>query len=165
MLRYLVVKPALAPLAFLVVHSQILISSEIGYILFNKLADGILIDLKDSSNLALSIFQACNLKSFKPDYISCPGCGRTLFDIQTTLKNIKEKTKHLSNIKIAVMGCVVNGIGEMQDADFGYVGSKPNKVDLYAMKNCIERDVDENEAVEKLIELIKKMNKWDKQLY
>ncbi|MFA6118932.1 MAG: (E)-4-hydroxy-3-methylbut-2-enyl-diphosphate synthase [Parachlamydiales bacterium] len=145
-------------------QNRILASSEIGLIIFEKMANAILLETKnDSLNLALNIFQACDLKKFKPDYISCPGCGRTLFDIQTAVKKIKEKTSHLQNIKIAIMGCIVNGLGEMQDADFGYVGSKPNKIDLYVKNQCIEKNIDEKEAVEKLISLIKLNNMWQEE--
>lgn len=140
---------------------KILAASEMGLILYEKLATAILIDSKfDDLNLSLHIFQACNLKRFKTEFISCPGCGRTLFDIQNTVKKIKAKTSHLPDIKIAVMGCIVNGPGEMQDSDFGYVGSATGKIDLYANSTCVEKNIAEKNALEKLISLIKKHSKW-----
>jgi len=135
---------------------KILAASEIGLILYDKIVDSVLLDTKfDSLNVCLDIFQACNLKRHKTEYIACPGCGRTLFDIQTVLRKIKEKTSHLK-VKIAVMGCIVNGPGEMQDADFGYVGSAQGKVDLYENKKCVEKNIDEKEAADKLMDLIMK---------
>jgi len=140
---------------------KILASSEIGLILYEKLINAIIIDSRfDNLDLSLNILQACNLKRFKTEFISCPGCGRTLFDIQSAVKKIKEKTSHLPDVKIAIMGCIVNGPGEMQDADFGYVGSATGKIDLYVNKICIEKNIDEANAVEKLISLIKQNNRW-----
>jgi (E)-4-hydroxy-3-methylbut-2-enyl-diphosphate synthase len=135
---------------------KILATSEIGLILYEKLANGILLETKyNNLELSLNILQACKLKRYKAEFISCPGCGRTLFDIQATVKKIKEKMPSSPDIKIAIMGCIVNGPGEMQDADFGYVGSSKGKVDLYVNKICIEKNIQETKAVEKLIFLIK----------
>jgi (E)-4-hydroxy-3-methylbut-2-enyl-diphosphate synthase len=140
---------------------KLLASSEIGLLLYEKLVSGILLETRfDDVELGLNIFQGCNLKKYKTEFISCPGCGRTLFDIQKTLKEIKDKTSHLSEIKIAIMGCIVNGLGEMQDADFGYIGSLPGKIDLYANNTCVEKNIEEKDALEKLISLIKEKNKW-----
>ena len=100
------------------------------------------------------------MRSTKTEFISCPGCGRTLFDIQAVTKKIKEKTGHLPGVKIAVMGCIVNGPGEMADADFGFVGSGAGKVDLYVGKECVEKGIEFDEAAQKLIELIKSHGKW-----
>ncbi|KAI4837868.1 4-hydroxy-3-methylbut-2-en-1-yl diphosphate synthase (ferredoxin) [Plasmodium brasilianum] len=113
-----------------------------------------------NSFLTLNILQDTRIRLFKTDYIACPSCGRTLFNIQETTKKIMKLTGHLKGVKIAIMGCIVNGIGEMADAHFGYVGSAPKKVDLYYGKEIVERNVPEEEAYDKLIELIKKHNKW-----
>ncbi len=140
---------------------KILASSQIGLLLFEKQILGILLETKfDDLDISLNILQACNLKRFKTEFIACPGCGRTLFNLQKTLKEIKDETSHLKDIKIAIMGCIVNGPGEMQDADFGYVGSGDNSVDLYVNKKCVEKNIDEKDAVDKLITLIKRNNKW-----
>ena len=92
----------------------------------------------------------------KTEYISCPGCGRTLYDLRSTIAQIKEATKGLVGVKIGIMGCIVNGPGEMADADYGYVGAGPKKVSLYRKKECIERNIPEEDAVNHLLELIKK---------
>jgi (E)-4-hydroxy-3-methylbut-2-enyl-diphosphate synthase len=103
---------------------------------------------------SFGILQATGRRITKTEYISCPGCGRTLFDLQTVIKKIKAATSHLKGLKIAVMGCIVNGPGEMADADYGYVGAGKGKVSLYKGKKCIMKNIPEKEAVEKLIELI-----------
>jgi (E)-4-hydroxy-3-methylbut-2-enyl-diphosphate synthase len=96
----------------------------------------------------------------KPEYVACPGCGRTLFDLQSTTQRIRAKTAHLKNISIAVMGCIVNGPGEMADADFGYVGGAPNKVSLYVGRECVQKNIPEDEAPEALVDLIKSHGRW-----
>jgi (E)-4-hydroxy-3-methylbut-2-enyl-diphosphate synthase len=96
----------------------------------------------------------------KTEYISCPSCGRTLYDMQSTIAQIKAKTSHLKNLKIGIMGCIVNGPGEMADADYGYVGSGVGKVNLYKGQECVEKMIPAEEAVEKLIELIKSNGDW-----
>ena len=145
---------------------KILASSELGLILYEKFVDSILLETNsskiDNLDLSLNILQACNLKKHKTEFIACPGCGRTLFDIQKVLKKIKEKTPNMPDLKIAVMGCIVNGPGEMQDADFGYVGSGEGKIDLYMHKKCIEKNIDEKDAVDKLISLIEKHTNKEK---
>ncbi|GAB65439.1 4-hydroxy-3-methylbut-2-en-1-yl diphosphate synthase [Plasmodium cynomolgi strain B] len=113
-----------------------------------------------NSFLTLNILQDTRARLFKTDYIACPSCGRTLFNIQETTKRIMELTGHLKGVKIAVMGCIVNGIGEMADAHFGYVGSAPKKIDLYYGKELVERNIPEEDACDKLVELIKKHNMW-----
>ena len=133
-------------------------SAECGSLLVDGLFEGLAIDV--SENLALSILQGTRRKTVKTEFISCPGCGRTLFDLQEVSKRIRKKTHHLPGVRIAIMGCIVNGPGEMADAHFGYVGSKPGKIDLYIGKKCVERDVDFDQADEKLIELIKKEGMW-----
>ena len=100
------------------------------------------------------------MRASKTEFIACPGCGRTLFDLQEVTKRICSKTSHLPGVKIAIMGCIVNGPGEMADADFGYVGSRAGKVDLYVGKKCVERNIDLKEADERLIQLIKAHNRW-----
>ena len=106
--------------------------------------------------LADSILQAARIKFTKTEYISCPGCGRTLYDLQKTIARIKEATREFVGLKIGIMGCIVNGPGEMADADFGYVGAGPGKVSLYRQKECVEKNIPEAEAVDKLLELIRK---------
>ncbi|MCR4921360.1 MAG: (E)-4-hydroxy-3-methylbut-2-enyl-diphosphate synthase [Bacteroidaceae bacterium] len=106
------------------------------------------------TSLADNILQAARIKFTKTEYISCPGCGRTLYDLEGTIHRIKTATAHLKGLKIAIMGCIVNGPGEMADADYGYVGAARGKVSLYRRKECIERNIPEEEAVEKLLALI-----------
>ena len=103
---------------------------------------------------AFGILQAARLRTSKTEYISCPGCGRTLYDLQSTIARIKAATAHLKGLKIGIMGCIVNGPGEMADADYGYVGAARGKVSLYRQKECIEKNIPEEEAVEKLLALI-----------
>ena len=107
-------------------------------------------------DLADSILQAARVKFTKTEYISCPGCGRTLYNLQETIARIKAATKDLVGLKIGIMGCIVNGPGEMADADYGYVGAGRGKISLYKGKTCVEKSIPEAEAVEKLLELIRK---------
>jgi (E)-4-hydroxy-3-methylbut-2-enyl-diphosphate synthase len=113
-----------------------------------------------TNNTAFSILQAARTRISKTEYISCPSCGRTLFDLQETTARIRAVTHHLKGVKIAIMGCIVNGPGEMADADFGYVGSGPGKITLYKGKEIVKRNVDSNVAVEELIKLLKDNNAW-----
>ncbi len=110
--------------------------------------------------MVLGVLQACRLRASRTEYIACPGCGRTLFDLESTTQRIKARTGHLPGVKIAVMGCIVNGPGEMADADFGYVGAAPGFVNLYVGKDIVERSVPQAEADERLIELLKKHGVW-----
>ena len=110
--------------------------------------------------LAYNVLQGAGARISKTEYVACPSCGRTLFDLQSTTRKIRERTGHLKGLKIAVMGCIVNGPGEMADADFGYVGGARGKVNLYIGKNCVEYHVAEEEAVERLIDLIDSQGKW-----
>jgi len=110
--------------------------------------------------LAYRILQGARLRSSWTEFISCPSCGRTLFDLEKTTARVKERTAHLAGLKIAVMGCIVNGPGEMADADFGYVGSGPGKVSLYAGRECVIRNVAEDEAPDRLVELIRERGRW-----
>jgi (E)-4-hydroxy-3-methylbut-2-enyl-diphosphate synthase len=112
------------------------------------------------NNTAFSILQATRTRISKTEYISCPSCGRTLFDLQETTGRIRSVTHHLKGVKIAIMGCIVNGPGEMADADFGYVGSGPGKITLYRGKEVVKRNVDSAIAVEELIDLLKESDAW-----
>lgn len=109
---------------------------------------------------AFNILQGAGVRLTKTEYVACPSCGRTLFDLQTTTDRIQHDTGHLRGVKIAVMGCIVNGPGEMADADFGYVGGAPGKVNLYVGKELVERHVPEAEASQRLIELIRQHGRW-----
>ncbi|MDE5745628.1 MAG: (E)-4-hydroxy-3-methylbut-2-enyl-diphosphate synthase [Paramuribaculum sp.] len=137
---------------------------DMGAPLMNGLADGIWIE-SDSmtpaalSHLAFGILQSARLRISRTEYIACPGCGRTLFNLETTLRRVKEATAALKGLKIGVMGCIVNGPGEMADADYGYVGAGVGKVSLYKGKECIEKNIPEEDAVKKLIEFIEKDRK------
>jgi (E)-4-hydroxy-3-methylbut-2-enyl-diphosphate synthase len=136
----------------------------IGSLLADGIGDAILIRGEagggQSLRLAFNILQAAGCRSFKTDYVACPSCGRTLFNLQTVTARIKERTQHLKGVKIAIMGCIVNGPGEMADADFGYVGGAPNKINLYVGKQPIKFNIPEAEAVERLVDLIKEHGKW-----
>jgi (E)-4-hydroxy-3-methylbut-2-enyl-diphosphate synthase len=136
----------------------------IGSLLADGIGDAILIRGESgagmSLRLAYNILQAAGCRSFKTDYVACPSCGRTLFNLQTVTARIKSRTEHLKGVKIAIMGCIVNGPGEMADADFGYVGGAPNKINLYVGKTPIKFNIPETEAVERLVDLIKEHNKW-----
>jgi (E)-4-hydroxy-3-methylbut-2-enyl-diphosphate synthase len=112
------------------------------------------------NNTAFSILQATRTRISKTEYISCPSCGRTLFDLQETTAKIRAVTHHLKGVKIAIMGCIVNGPGEMADADFGYVGSGPGKITLYKGKEIVKRGVDSSIALEELINLLKEHESW-----
>ena len=112
------------------------------------------------NNTAFSILQAARTRISKTEYISCPSCGRTLFDLQETTAKIRSVTSHLKGLKIAIMGCIVNGPGEMADADFGYVGSGPGKITLYKGKEVMKRNVNSETAVSELINLLKEHDEW-----
>jgi (E)-4-hydroxy-3-methylbut-2-enyl-diphosphate synthase len=114
----------------------------------------------DALRLSYNILQGARRRISKTEFISCPSCGRTQFDLETTTQRIKSQTGHLTGVKIAIMGCIVNGPGEMADADFGYVGSGPGKINLYVGKACVERNIPFHHADAKLIELIKTHGKW-----
>jgi (E)-4-hydroxy-3-methylbut-2-enyl-diphosphate synthase len=113
-----------------------------------------------ANNTAFSILQATRTRISKTEYISCPSCGRTLFDLQETTAKIRSVTNHLKGVKIAIMGCIVNGPGEMADADFGYVGSGPGKITLYRSKEIVKKNVDSDVAVDELINLLKESGAW-----
>jgi (E)-4-hydroxy-3-methylbut-2-enyl-diphosphate synthase len=109
---------------------------------------------------AFGILQATRTRISKTEYISCPSCGRTLFDLQETTAKIRERTDHLKGVKIGIMGCIVNGPGEMADADYGYVGTGPGKITLYKEKAVVKKNVPEAEAVDELINLIREHGDW-----
>jgi (E)-4-hydroxy-3-methylbut-2-enyl-diphosphate synthase len=136
----------------------------IGSLLADGIGDAILIRGEagggQSLRLAYNLLQAAGCRSFKTDYVACPSCGRTLFNLQTVTARIKARTEHLKGVKIAIMGCIVNGPGEMADADFGYVGGAPGKINLYVGKTPIKFNIPEAEAVDRLVDLIKEHNKW-----
>jgi len=113
-----------------------------------------------ATQLAYNILQGAGARISKTEIIACPSCGRTLFDLQSTTRRIRAKTGHLKGVKLAIMGCIVNGPGEMADADFGYVGGAPGKINLYVGKNCVRYNIPQAEADERLIELIKQHGKW-----
>lgn len=141
---------------------QIKAAADMGALIFDGFCDGIFIYNDGGLSHAIidatafGILQAGRIRTSKTEFISCPGCGRTLFDLQTTIARVKAVTSHLKGLKIGIMGCIVNGPGEMADADYGYVGAGRGKVSLYKKKECIEKNIPEEEAVEKLIELIKR---------
>jgi (E)-4-hydroxy-3-methylbut-2-enyl-diphosphate synthase len=136
----------------------------IGALLADGIGDAILVRGESgggqSLRLAFNILQAAGCRSFKTDYVACPSCGRTLFNLQTVTARIKERTLHLKGVKIAIMGCIVNGPGEMADADFGYVGGAPNKINLYVGKTPVKFNIPEAEAVDRLVDLIREHGKW-----
>lgn len=145
---------------------QVKAGVDFGTLLINRLIDGVLLDApnlqrkSDSVRYAFGLLQAARLRTSKTEFISCPSCGRTLFDLQTTVHKIKAATSHLKGLKIGVMGCIVNGPGEMADADYGYVGAAVGKVSLYKGKECIERNIPQEEALDHLIALIKANGDW-----
>src|SRR6201990_2307622 len=130
----------------------------------NKIDDAVLVQGDQAPGQALrlsyNIVQAAGTRIFKTDYVACPSCGRTLFNLQTTTARIKAATLHLKGVKIAIMGCIVNGPGEMADADFGYVGGAPGKVNLYVGKTAVKFNIPEAEAVDRLQDLIREHGKW-----
>ncbi|MBE6284868.1 MAG: (E)-4-hydroxy-3-methylbut-2-enyl-diphosphate synthase [Bacteroidales bacterium] len=134
-------------------------SADLGVLLIDGLADGLWIEnpgmsASELNALAFGILQATRARISKTEYIACPGCGRTMYDLQGTLARIKAATGHLKGLKIGVMGCIVNGPGEMADADYGYVGAARGKVSLYRRKECVEKNIPEDEAIERLLQLI-----------
>lgn len=138
---------------------QLYSAAEAGNLLFDGLTDGLMLHCDAmpaavQDETAFGILQATRARTTKTEYISCPGCGRTLYDLQETIARIKRDTEHLKGLKIGIMGCIVNGPGEMADADYGYVGAAPGKVSLYRGKVCVEKNIDSRDAVAKLLALI-----------
>jgi len=144
--------------------AQLRASVVIGALLADGIGDAILVRGESGAGLSLrlafNILQAAGCRSFKTDYVACPSCGRTLFNLQTVTARIKTRTEHLKGVKIAIMGCIVNGPGEMADADFGYVGGAPGKINLYVGKTPIKFNIPEVEAVDRLVDLIREHGKW-----
>ena len=145
-------------------NNLLVASTNIGSLLCDGIGDAILVQAEEapsqSLRIAYNILQAAGVRIFKTDYVACPSCGRTLFNLQETTARIKEATIHLKGVKIAVMGCIVNGPGEMADADFGYVGGAPGKVNLYVGKTAVEFNIPEAEAVGRLVNLIREHGRW-----
>jgi (E)-4-hydroxy-3-methylbut-2-enyl-diphosphate synthase len=139
-------------------------ATNIGSLLCDGIGDAVLVQGEEAPGQALrvsyNILQAAGTRIFKTDYVACPSCGRTLFNLQTTTARIKQATLHLKAVKIAIMGCIVNGPGEMADADFGYVGGAPGKVNLYVGKQAVKFNIPETEAVDRLKDLIREHGKW-----
>ncbi len=139
-------------------------ATNIGSLLCDGIGDAVIVNGEDAPGQALrisyNILQAAGVRIFKTDYVACPSCGRTLFNLQTTTQKIRAATGHLKGVRIAVMGCIVNGPGEMADADFGYVGGAPEKINLYVGKTAVKFNIPEGEAVERLIDLIKEHGRW-----
>jgi len=152
----------LRPSSFL--HTLLNAATNIGSLLCDGIGDAVLVQGEEAPGQALrvsyNILQAAGARIFKTDYVACPSCGRTLFNLQTTTARIKAATSHLKGVKIAVMGCIVNGPGEMADADFGYVGGAPGKINLYVGKTAVKFNIPEAEAVDRLKDLIRDHGKW-----
>ena len=144
---------------------QLKASADLGALLLDGFGDGVMlhderIPASVLDNTMFGILQAAKVRISKTEYISCPSCGRTLYDLQTTIARIKEATSHLKGLKIGIMGCIVNGPGEMADADYGYVGAGVNRISLYKGKTCVLKNIPEEEAVERLVQLIKDNGDW-----
>jgi (E)-4-hydroxy-3-methylbut-2-enyl-diphosphate synthase len=146
------------------VRTLLVSATNLGALLCDGIGDAILVQAEEapgqSLRLAYNILQAAGSRIFKTDYVACPSCGRTLFNLQTTTARIKAATLHLKGVKIAIMGCIVNGPGEMADADFGYVGGAPGKVNLYIGKTAVKFNIPEAQAVDRLVDLIKENGRW-----
>jgi len=139
---------------------------DFGTVLLDGFGNGIMLSnegsiaITDLDNYAFGLLQAARVRTSKTEFISCPSCGRTLFDLQTTVALVKKHFSHLKHLKIGVMGCIVNGPGEMADADYGYVGAEHGKISLYRRKELVEKNIPQAEAVEHLIQLIKDHGDW-----
>jgi (E)-4-hydroxy-3-methylbut-2-enyl-diphosphate synthase len=145
---------------------QLYSATDMGGLLLDGLGDGLFIAAENCggdkvvNETAFNILQATRTRISKTEYISCPSCGRTLFDLQETTAKIRSRTNHLKGIKIGIMGCIVNGPGEMADADYGYVGSGPGRITLYRGKDVVKRNVPSAQAVDALIGLIREDGVW-----
>lgn len=140
-------------------------AADMGQLLIDGLAEGVWVDAPQLDaqvveDIELMLLQAARLRFSRTEYIACPSCGRTLYDIESTLAAIKSRTSHLKDLKIGVMGCIVNGPGEMADADYGYVGSSPEHITLYRGREIVERNIHQSEAIDHLIEIIKRDGRW-----
>jgi len=145
-------------------ENLLIAATNIGSLLCDGIGDAVIVNGEEapgqSLRISYNILQAAGVRIFKTDYVACPSCGRTLFNLQTTTQKIRAATGHLKGVRIAVMGCIVNGPGEMADADFGYVGGAPDKINLYVGKTAVKFNIPEGEAVERLIDLIKEHDRW-----
>lgn len=144
---------------------QMKVGADFGTLLLDGFGDGVMLyneagEAVVSDSCLFGVLQAVRVRISKTEYISCPGCGRTLFNLQATIARVKEATSHLKGLKIGIMGCIVNGPGEMADADYGYVGAGRGRISLYKGKECILKNIPEEEAVERLVELIKENGDW-----
>lgn len=144
----------------------IAVGMQLGSLLVDGLGDGVLVSAPKAAGtaelrpLSFALLQGSRMRNTKTEFVSCPSCGRTLFDLQTVTAEIAERTGHLPGVAIAVMGCIVNGPGEMADADFGYVGGAPGKIDLYVGKEVVKRAIPMEQACEELVQLIKDNGRW-----
>merc|ERR1719160_386526 len=144
------------------------IGAAVGPLLVDGLGDGVMLRNAPDATFGLeflrtksfTLLQGCRMRNTKTEFVSCPSCGRTLFDLQEVTAQISERTGHLPGVTVAIMGCIVNGPGEMADADFGYVGGAPGKVDLYVGKTVVRRSIPNEEACDALVELIKENGMW-----
>ena len=146
-------------------HVAVAAALDMGALLIDGLAEGVWIDAPNIDeakikDIELMLLQASRLRFSRTEYIACPSCGRTLYDIESTLATIKARTSHLKDLKIGVMGCIVNGPGEMADADYGYVGSSPEHITLYRGREVVERNIHQSEAIDHLIDIIKRDGRW-----
>ncbi len=145
---------------------QVKAGADLGAVMLNRRADGLWLEAPNCHNrsevvrYAFAILQAARQRISKTEFISCPGCGRTMFDLQTTVQRVQQATAHLTHLKIGVMGCIVNGPGEMADADYGYVGAAAGRISLYKGKQCIEMNIPEQDAIDHLVALIKEHGDW-----
>lgn len=146
------------------VQNLLVAATNIGSLLCDGIGDAVIVQGEEapgqSLRISYNILQAAGTRIFKTDYVACPSCGRTLFNLQNTTQKIRAATGHLKGVRIAVMGCIVNGPGEMADADFGYVGGAPGKINLYVGKTAVKFNIPEEEAVERLVDLIKEHDRW-----
>jgi (E)-4-hydroxy-3-methylbut-2-enyl-diphosphate synthase len=146
------------------VQNLLTAATNIGSLLCDGIGDAVIVKGEEapgqSLRISYNILQAAGTRIFKTDYVACPSCGRTLFNLQNTTQKIRAATGHLKGVRIAVMGCIVNGPGEMADADFGYVGGAPGKINLYVGKTAVKFNIPEEEAVERLVDLIKEHERW-----
>ena len=161
----ILLKDTLHPQQALPLNSELLIASTaIGSLLCDGIGQAVWVRQANNAlkavNWSYLILQSASVRFFKANYIACPSCGRTLFDLQSTTQKVQAATQHLKGVSIAVMGCIVNGPGEMADSDFGYVGGAPNKINLYERKNPVKFNIPEKQAVNALIELIKEHGRW-----
>jgi (E)-4-hydroxy-3-methylbut-2-enyl-diphosphate synthase len=145
---------------------QVKAGTDFGALLLHGFSDGVWLEAPNTATAhevvacEFALLQAARLRMSKTEFISCPGCGRTMFDLQTTVRRVQAATEHLTHLKIGVMGCIVNGPGEMADADYGYVGAGRNRISLYKNKTCIEKNIPEEDAIDHLIALIKREGDW-----